>query len=156
MVEDVATSLSIELDMDIVTNGLPLQVFESFSHAIKSGQEDLTIMIVCFTLLSFYCCWRQDHSLSIQMVHNVITYLMPLRRSQILGYFAKRGQVFFSKNYVTSERLSTWTFLVIFHGLTMMPKVKFEAILTILQSQNLYAMISGCQMQTWGIFHQSQ
>ena len=56
MVEDVATSLSIKLDMDIVTNGLPLQVFESFSHAIKSGQEDLTIMIVCFTLLSFYCC----------------------------------------------------------------------------------------------------
>ena len=57
---------------------------------------------------------------------------MPIRRSQTLEYFAKRDQVvFFSKNHANSKRLSTWTFLMIFHGLTMMPKVKSEVIRTI-------------------------
>lgn len=41
--EDVATSLSIKLDMDIVTNGFPLEVFENFSMQSRVVKKTLQL-----------------------------------------------------------------------------------------------------------------
>ena len=84
MVEEAdATPRSIKLSKDIIKDGLPCWVFESFFPCNSSiVKRTLPNHLLHFTCIPYSIV---DH-LSIQMVH----YVIPLRRSKILEYLQEK------------------------------------------------------------------